>query len=291
MTNVSDYSKGKLRLLCLFVGIWITLLIILLVIIRNLLFMGIDPRDVKLQSEIKNIEFMVTEIRDDVKDSEYTVYFINKADSAPSFQSSFHSLPENMELGSVYNAQWLHTDGSYRQYSRDKDLISMQYTGVVIDSDAVQMIETEVTEALVSALTKLVRPSFYIVCIICVVLMCIGVGILSKFADSVLDNLLQPTEWDLAYENMLQMRQAALESKEGIIELSKEYLSSPAFKPFIKREYTTDEEFAASIASVHEIGGNLPPPLVAKSSNITSVKKSVTIEQAKSLQALRSIKR
>lgn len=203
--------------------LWIVIFIILQIIIKHNNFVGIKPEEVVCVTKVYDVQYRVVSMKQITNDSGESTYKITFKDigedaekTAPVCTIEMQKTPVDMTLGSVYNAQWVNTIGTYEEYSREKDSVVMSFSSET-PHVSVQEMKAEVTNALVNDLSKLLSSTYYIEVSIALVVFVAVCLLLIKISESLSNKLFVPTDYDYAQLELDKVQATVLETDEEVL--------------------------------------------------------------------------
>lgn len=244
-------SKEKMQLKLTFVFNFVLLLFLLgaSIVARFLIFSGVDEKDIDISSTTTRVTYSVSSIKTHALSNgtqNYVVSFVNEDMGAPAFESELNVMPQDMELGMTYSAEWLNVQAKYAKYSRSKDLVAMDYTGVILDEAQEVRVKEQVKDALLTALEDYTSPNFkwfQLAVLGLGIVLCTLISRLTENLSSMLDS---PSVWDDLQNQLIAERDKAIDLEQGYgigldaLDIS-EFAEPEADLPF--RYWGTDDDY------------------------------------------------
>ena len=162
-------SVIQLRLTAIMCTVVVLIFSTILYVFRETTFSGIMNPDKEISYTVDHgrIPYVVTDIKEHNKfdgSVEYTVHFESPVEDAPPFDTICNVIPSGMTLDSEYTAEWLNVAAVYstlmNDYIREKDVISMEYTGQEITEDVITETKEACKQSLIEDLSGMVNPVF-----------------------------------------------------------------------------------------------------------------------------------
>lgn len=190
----------KWKIVSILTAIWVCVFIVLLIIVKNKYFVGINAKDVDYITQVMTVDYTVSSIRQNTQaDSgaiNYKLTFVDDEGNAPEFSVNVPNVPADMALGNVYSAKWLQVVGSVYGYSRSKDLISVQFAEQSFDNTVIAELRNDIYDALEEVLGKRLNVLFYPVCLGALLVFAAVCLLILRISDTLTERYFVETVWD-----------------------------------------------------------------------------------------------
>lgn len=187
------------KIYSIFCLLFTVLLVVMVIFVKNKFFIG-NVRDIEYVTQVNVVTYSVNSIKQVIQadgSSVYRVTFIDKNTEAPEFSVDMEALPSDMLLGTDYEAQWLHVQGTASNYTRSKDAISIKYYAEQnFDNTTVTQLKSDIEKALTELLSTRLSMLFYPCCIVMMLFYISLLYFSVTWSATIADKLFQPNTWD-----------------------------------------------------------------------------------------------